>query len=112
MMNYYINTDNFKIKKDTGWIQLNNVIRYRIVDNIVYVRGYSDGGVNIGGSDYVNVGTLPEECRPAYIIMFAWSPYGQLSGNPSARIDPDGSILMYNSTASTAYWGFIISYPV
>lgn len=112
-MNYYINTDNFKIKEnDTGWIILNDVIKYRIINEIIYIHGLSEGNISIGGANYVNVGVLPEKYRPSEKVMFAWSPYGQVSGNPSAYVGTDGRILMYNSTASTSYWGFIISYPI
>ena len=112
-MAYFIDTKNFKIKEeDTGWIDLNNAVKYRKINNVVYISGVSEGYITVGGANYVNVGVLPEGCRPSAKIMFAWTPYGQLAENPSAYINAKGEIFLYNSTASTSYWGFIISYPI
>ena len=104
--------DDFK-GTNTDWIELNNVIRYRKVNNVVYVMGNSQGTVVVGNGEYKTVGTLPVGFRIPYGFYFTWSGVSGDIKNQSARIQHNGNIDLYlPSGQSLDTWGFIVSFPV
>ena len=93
---------------DTGWVVLNNNIKYRRKGDILTVTGFSSGAVSIG--DYTVVGTLPEGYRPTISLVSNWARIGEGQVG-TLRIETTGEIRLYSST-NTTYWGFTITYIV
>lgn len=56
--------------QDTGWITLNTVVKYRKINNVVYVKFSSNYSPST--TTWVDLGTLPEGFRPSdYDVRFA-----------------------------------------
>lgn len=96
--------------EDTGWITLNQNIKYRKVGNMVTIVGNANN-TQFGNGAYTTIGTLPEGFRPSIQIPFTYHGQG---GNPpgmSAFIYPYGNIDIYSSTLQSIF-KFTVSYPV
>mgnify|MGYP003291382707 CR=1 FL=1 len=99
---------------DTGWITLNDQIKYRKIMNIVFVNGYTNGGVTIpADSHYTLIGTLPVGYRPNNI------PFrGNINklalpiGREMLQIATNGQISIYNHSSSEPFssWTFYVSF--
>lgn len=97
---------------DTGWIDVNNVIKYRIKNGMCTVRGYSYGNVNIGNNATI-VGTLPAPARPSIKITGAGTSMANAGYETEYSIETNGSVSgTYLKAGSTSpYWGFTVTYP-
>lgn len=101
------------INDDTGWLDLNDYIKYRKKNGIVFVCGYGKNEFKVGNGFYTTVGTLPEGFRPATTIWFTWTGISADVKNQSARVNNEGAIGLYLlSGQSTENWGFTVSYPI
>lgn len=78
--------------------------------NLVTVRGYSAGNVNLNANDYTNVATLPEDVRPSMELGFPWSRVGE-GPVGLTRIYSNGTIGIFANT-STTYWAFTVTYLI
>ena len=110
-VNGYPSSANSTKMADTGWVNVGSgYVKYRIKNDICFVRGNSgSGGVSIatGGT---NIGTLPAEARPN-LEMFA--PITTKSKNVGEiAIATTGVMTAFSFEGATTYWGFLISYPV
>lgn len=94
---------------DTGWVMLNDSIRYRCSCGHVTVVGEGEG-VQIGGS-YTTLGTLPEAYRPSAKIPFMFSANGLPVPSQVAFISPNGEILA-TSPSGVEEWKFTVTYPI
>ena len=98
--------------KDTGWVNVNGYVNYRIVNGIAYVRG-SSSSKEIGDGNYTVVATLPMCARPNTMTMFTWTGVGANVQYQSGRVLNTGEIGLYLPNGQkTASWGFMLSYPV
>lgn len=101
--------DNFS---DSGWIELNTVIKYRKKNGVVYFNGYSNNTTGLTANDYKTVGTLPTGYRPTIEeVNFSVDAMSGDAKNMTAKIGTDGNIRIY-STSTTAYWRCNGSFPV
>lgn len=107
----HITIGNIISTNDSGWQQLNSIIQYRKVNNIVYVVCNNGGSVEIPASAYTVIGTLPTGYRPSITIDFASHSYAESSKSLIGRISTTGSIQMYGNV-SNSYFGFSVSFPV
>lgn len=97
---------------DSGWITLNSYIKYRKVNNIVYVVCDNNGFVNIpADSSYHAIGTLPTNYRPSIVIPFASHVYSVATKSIIGRVETNGNISIY-ANVSIDYFGFSIAFPV
>lgn len=97
---------------DSGWQQLNSIIKYRRVNNIVYVVCNNGGVVEVPASgSYITIGTLPSGYRPSIDIDFASHTYAENTISLIGRVDTYGNIKMY-ANVSNSYFGFTVSFPV
>lgn len=97
---------------DSGWIDLNNIIKYRRVNNIVYVVCINGGSVQVDADgSYHTIGTLPSGYRPSVSIPFASHTYSESSKSLIGEIDSNGNIKMY-ANVSNSYFGFSVSFPI
>lgn len=83
--------------------------RARIVNGIVFVKGYANGSKEIGGSSaaYTALTTLPEKYRPPvdWVCPVGWS--GSTLG--MRIVASTGSVEFTGN--STTYWNFSTCYP-
>lgn len=101
------------VSQDTGWIVLNNIIKYRKSGNIVTVVGFSSGTFGFGSNDkYGIAGVLPSKYCPSIDIPFVFHSMGGTSYNKSAYVTKDGEIKLYDRGSFINYWGFCVSYPI
>lgn len=97
---------------DTGWIELNTVIKYRRKNGVVYFNGYSNNKVGLTANDYKTVGTLPVGFRPTIEeVKFSVDAMAGDAKNMTAKIGTDGNIRIYAPSAY-AYWRCNGSFPV
>lgn len=103
--------DNQVEKYDTGWVSLNDVVKYKRIGDVVSVVGNSNGEVNLTSGSYITVGTLPENVRPPIQTKFEYTLQGGLQEGRAAYILPTGEIRLYFSSGpGISYWGFTITY--
>lgn len=99
--------------EDSGWIILNDAIKYRKVGKVVYVIGQSDGSVSIGNDEYTDVGILPENYRPTVAAPFVAHFVGGTPVGQSNYITTSGAIKMYlPANVTQSYWQFSVCYPI
>jgi hypothetical protein len=96
---------------DTGWLTLNNYIKYRKKNGLVYVIGECSGSVNLTVNGYKTVGTLPTGYRPSTSVPFAVDFMGGNASNTTALISSNGAIDIYTTNA-TSYWRFSATFPI
>lgn len=97
---------------DSGWVTLNNVIKYRKKNGFVIVTGVSSGNLALTSSAYTTVGTLPTGFRPATTIPFVFHCIGGSISAQSAYITEYGNIQLYVTDNGRDYWMFSVMYPL
>lgn len=102
---------------DSGWMDLNNAVKYRKKNGFVTIRadGNGDNKVTIGNiNNPTNIGTLPEGFRPSIRIIGIGTPKDATGYEVQFNIEDTGDILaMYLSSSKTSYyWSFTATYPV
>jgi hypothetical protein len=97
---------------DTGWVTLNDAIRYRKKNGFVIVTGQSSGAVMLSHGVYNVVGTLPTGMRPDFNMPFVFHCIGGAMPSQSAYISYDGKIQLYSAESNRDYWMFSVMYPV
>lgn len=102
------------IKSDTGWLQYDSTtypsVRYRVANDVVYVRGFSSATTPLAANTYTKVGYIPGNYWADEELYFSANSLGggkQIDG----MIDSEGNIKLY-VTSSTSYWAFTFSYPI
>jgi hypothetical protein len=101
----------FTDASDTGWVNLNSVVKYRYKNGYVTVAGASYSDVTLSPGEYTHVGTLPSGYRPAFQIPIAFHTLG---GDPTAQsgfVGSDGIVDLYTGV-TTGYWAFSVTYPI
>ena len=90
---------------DTGWIKLNNYVKYRQKNGICFVK------VNVGGvlfTDGKVIGTLPKY-PPEGDLITVKNAYGNQNGK--ITINTSGQIIYNSNIGSTDYIRADLSYP-
>lgn len=107
---------NNKEINDTGWIDLNEYVKYRKKNGNVYVTGNVSGDLPLGTDEnYISLGTLPEGFRPGNIdIPFAYHCVGGDNSYQSSYIRSSGNIALYRKSSQGVanYYSFSVSFPV
>lgn len=85
-------------------------MKYKVKNGFVYVQGESSNVLQLPFQEYVTIGTLPEGCRPATIIIFTPNSMGG-SATLYGRIEKNGDLKLYSS-AVTAYWSYGFMFPL
>lgn len=101
------------ITSDTDWLTYSTTypcVQYRVVNNIMYLRAYSDNQKNLSAGAYTTVGRVPTSYKPSVSIYF---PANTVGGGKAIDgfVGTDGYIKLY-SQVSTGYWAFSLSYPI
>ena len=100
--------------EDTGWINITSILRYRVINNIVYVQVFNAGTIQLKVGDNF-LGSLPTEYKPTreVILPIQFMGGADKTINPlvHSRIDTNGNINVYLLEATKHIEGFI-SYPV
>ena len=96
---------------DSGWANVSSLSNgfttgsltpaYRLLNNVVYLRGNA-----IGGTAGTTAFTLPVGYRPAQTMVFAIQQYGS-AGDNYVTVNPDGTVV----PAGTAAWFSGIVFP-
>ncbi|MCR5353468.1 MAG: hypothetical protein K6D98_04105 [Clostridiales bacterium] len=100
-------TDWVTVASGTSWS-----IEYQKFGPIVFVRGHSQGVVNIpANSTYNSIATLPVGCRPSkQVLGFVSLQGGTQSASRYYRIAPEGIVSIYNRDngvdTNFSYWEF------
>ena len=106
-------TSVIKYNGETNWSPINNGIRYRIKDGIVFIEGFSGGSeITHINSGTTNVMTLPTGYRPK---IDSYAPFANRAINACsgfAKIEASTGILSISSSAATDYWSIQASYPL
>lgn len=108
--------ENKVTKEDTGWLNyvmgFGTPVEYRIKNDIVFLRGYSDDNVTLTANQWVEVGYVPSGAWPSqggwYFTAGAFQDDRIVSGHVSAE---DGCIRLY-ATSDVSNWAFGTSYPL
>lgn len=93
---------------NSSWVSLGNTVYYKKVGNVITVRGFSGGAVNLTANDYTIVAILPAEIRPSMEICFPWSKVGEGTVGIT-KIQLNGNIGLF-ANASTNFWAFNVTY--
>ena len=93
---------------NSSWVSLGNTVYYKKVGNVITVRGFSGGAVNLTANDYTIVAILPAEIRPSMEICFPWSKIGEGTVGIT-KIQLNGNIGLF-ANASTNFWAFTVTY--
>lgn len=100
-------TDWVTVASGTSWS-----VEYQKFGPIVFVRGHSQGVVNIpANSTYNSIATLPVGCRPSkQVLGFVSLQGGTQSASRYYRIAPEGIVSIYNRDngvdTNFSYWEF------
>ena len=98
---------------DTEWIPLNDFTSYRYKCGYVTVRAWCSGEMTLKPNVYTEIGELPKEYCPKFIIPFTYHRRGGLiSSLQAAFIDVDGKILVYTPDENSDYFAFTVTYPI
>lgn len=116
---YIVNSNSWSTWKsdfahDTGWLTLNNVIKYRRIGKTVYAWGECSGDKFLVNGSYTLVGTLPEGFRPdVQLSGFPWDAYGSSLWTRTSTLQTDGKISLYHKEGrdDMNYWRFMVSFP-
>lgn len=95
---------------DSGWINLNEVVRYRKKGNVVTVVGFSSGKISLIANDYKTIGQLPINFRPSVELISNWARIGENTVG-TLKINSSGEISLYSSSGNS-YYGFTITFIV
>lgn len=100
--------------KDTGWIDITIILRYRVVNEIVYVQVFDAGATQLkAGDNYL--GALPSALAPSKEVILPIQFMGGTDKtiNPlvHSRIDASGKVYVY-LLSDTKYMEGFVSYPV
>lgn len=79
---------------------------------IVTVIASGADGIDIGGSKWVVIATLPSGYRPAFDIPSMLNGAGSDLGGLSAVVSSNGEISAYCNASSARYWNMLCVYPV
>lgn len=97
--------------KDTGWVSLNKVVKYRVQNGQCTVNIFSSDYIKLTADNYTIIGTLPKHIAPTVQIEFCPHFIGEDTFGTRGSIDFDGSIKIYvNKDAQ--YYGASLSYPL
>jgi hypothetical protein len=97
---------------DTGWVSLNNYVKYRKKNGFMIVVGTSTGGLALTANTYTTIGTLPTNLRPPIDIPFVFHCVGGAISAQSAYITAAGNIQLYVTDNGRNYWMFSVMYPL
>lgn len=102
-------------KEDSGWqsytMSFGTPVKYRVKNDVVFLRGYSDGTVTLTANQWTDVGYIPSGNWPSEDWYFTASEHQGdkiIQGCVSAE---DGYIRLYATTA-VSNWSFGTSYPL
>lgn len=103
-------------KDDSGWLSytmsLGTPVEYRIKNDVVFLRGYSDNTVTLTANQWTEVGYIPSGNWPSeggwYFTANGFLDDRVISGYVSAE---DGYIRLYATTA-VSNWSFGTAYPL
>ena len=102
-------------KEDSGWqsytMSIGTPVKYRVKNDVVFLRGYSDGTVTLTANQWTDVGYIPSGNWPSenwYFTASEWQGDKVIQGCVSAE---DGYIRLYATTA-VSNWSFGTSYPL
>lgn len=97
---------------DSGWIELNSIIQYRKVNEIVYVTIINAGSVSCSSGVWTTLGTLPTGFRPTVDINFTYDYMGGIMpGNTTSKIKSSGEINFFAGNTATSYLRGSIAFP-
>jgi hypothetical protein len=97
---------------DTGWVALNNYVKYRKKNGFVTVVGTSTGGYTLTANAYATVATLPANIRPPFDMPFVFHCIGGALPAQSAYITSSGNVNLYVINNGMNYWMFSVMYPL
>ena len=102
-------------KEDSGWqsytMSFGTPVKYRVKNDVVFLRGYSDNTVTLTAAQWTEVGYIPSGNWPSENWYFTASEYQGdkiIQGCVSAE---DGYIRLY-ATSAVSNWSFGTSYPL
>lgn len=101
-------------REDTGWIDITIILRYRVINGIVYIQLFDAGATQLKVGDNF-LGSLPAEYKPTKEVILPIQFMGGVdkTTNPlvHSRIDTNGNVNVYLLEVTKHIEGFI-SYPV
>lgn len=90
---------------DTGWITLNNEIKYRKKNGYVNIIGESNNSEVLNPNEYTIVGIMPTGYNPDINMSFQ-------SKDVDIYIDVNGNIKLFTSNENINSWNFNVIYPI
>lgn len=99
-----------QLNSDTGFVRLNDSISYRVKNGYCTLTGGSNGSHALTAEQYVDMGTLPQNARPA-TEMFAHVNALGGAGIMFCKISENGKVQIWSSVTNS-YWKFTAVFPV
>ena len=99
-------------KTDTEWVAINDFTYYRCKFGYVTVVAVCRGELILTPNSYTEIGTVPEEYRPALEIPFAYHKLGGSPPSQAAYVNTEGKILIYTTDENSDHFAFSVTYPI
>lgn len=97
------------IEDTDGWIALNEYVKYRVKNDVLYFAGNCADGLALSTNTYTKIATLPH--KPTFDIPFAVGFVGGDASHADGLVNAGGEVVIYSTTASK-YWRFSGSFPL